>query len=69
MALEILTFRSLFRHTKADVYAGPKLTYESAKWLWLFALIFHYSFLVIVIRHLRLFLEPVPAPHCLAGLG
>jgi nitrate reductase gamma subunit len=39
-----------------------KLTYESAKWLWLFALIFHYSFLVIVIRHLRLFLEPVPAP-------
>jgi nitrate reductase gamma subunit len=62
MALEILTFRSLFRHTKADIHAGPQLTYESAKWLWLFALIFHYSFLVIVIRHLRLFLEPVPAP-------
>ncbi|THB75710.1 MAG: menaquinol oxidoreductase, partial [Desulfobulbaceae bacterium] len=60
MALEILTFRSLFRNTKADIYDGPKLTYESSKWLWLFALIFHYSFLVIVIRHLRLFLNPVP---------
>ena len=60
MALEILTFRSLFRNTKAEVHDGPKLTYESYKWLWLFGLIFHYSFLVIVIRHLRMFLNPVP---------
>jgi nitrate reductase gamma subunit len=29
--------------------------------LWCFALIFHYSFLSIVVRHLRLFLDPVPA--------
>jgi nitrate reductase gamma subunit len=60
MALEILTFRSLFRNTKSEVHDGPKLTYESSKWLWLFALIFHYSFLIIVIRHMRLFLNPVP---------
>ncbi len=60
MALEILTFRSLFRNTKSEIYDGPKVTYESSKWLWLFALIFHYSFLVIVVRHLRLFLTPVP---------
>ncbi|MFN2353137.1 MAG: sulfate reduction electron transfer complex DsrMKJOP subunit DsrM [Desulfopila sp.] len=62
MALEILTFRSLFRNTKSEIYGGPKVTHESSKWLWLFALIFHYSFLVIVVRHLRLFLNPVPAP-------
>jgi nitrate reductase gamma subunit len=60
MALEILTFRSLFRNTKSELYDGPKITYESSKWLWLFALVFHYSFLVIVIRHMRLFLNPVP---------
>lgn len=67
MALEILTFRSLFRNTKSEIYDGPKITYESSKWLWLFALIFHYSFLVIVIRHMRLFLNPVP--EAIAWLG
>jgi len=60
MALEVLTFRSLFRNTRSEFYEGPKITYESSKWLWLFALIFHYSFLVVVIRHMRLFLNPVP---------
>jgi len=60
MALEILTFRSLFRNTHAQVHNGPKITYESSKWLWLFALIFHYSFLLIVIRHMRFFLNPLP---------
>ena len=60
MALEVLTFRSLFRNTKSEIHDGPKITYESSKWLWLFALIFHYSFLVIVLRHLRMFLDPVP---------
>jgi nitrate reductase gamma subunit len=61
MALEILTFRSLFRNTKSEIHDGPQVTYESSKWLWMFALIFHYSFLVIVIRHLRMFLDPVPS--------
>jgi nitrate reductase gamma subunit len=61
MFLEVVTFRSLFRNTKSEIYDGPQLTYESSKWLWMFALIFHYSFLSIVVRHMRLFLDPVPA--------
>ncbi|MDH4319839.1 MAG: sulfate reduction electron transfer complex DsrMKJOP subunit DsrM [Desulfobulbaceae bacterium] len=60
MAMEIFLFRSLWRNTKSEVHEGPKLTYESSKWLWLFGIIFHYSFLVIVLRHMRLFLDPVP---------
>jgi len=60
MFLEIFLFRSLWRNTKATVYSGPKLTYESSKWLWLFGILFHYSFLVIIIRHMRLFLDPIP---------
>lgn len=61
MFLEIVMFRSLFRNTKSEIHDGPKLTYESSKWLWLFAMIFHYSFLMIIIRHMRLFLDPIPA--------
>ncbi len=59
MALEVLAFRSLFRNTKAEIRDG-KLSYLSSKWLWGFALAFHYAFLVILIRHMRLFLEPIP---------
>ncbi|HBI16104.1 MAG TPA: menaquinol oxidoreductase [Desulfobulbaceae bacterium] len=62
MFLEIVLFRSLWRNTKAEIHDGPKLTYESSKWLWLFGILFHYSFLVIVLRHMRLFLDPVPGP-------
>jgi len=69
MFLEIFLFRSLWRNTKATVYDGPKLTYESSKWLWLFGLLFHYSFLVIVIRHMRLFLDPVPWPVAFMEIG
>ncbi len=66
MVLEVFLFRSLFRNLTAEIHEGgqgvdAKLRYGSAKWLWLFAIIFHYSFLVVVIRHLRLFTEPVPA--------
>jgi nitrate reductase gamma subunit len=60
MLLEVLTFRSLFRNTQARIYSGPKLTHESSKWLWMFALLFHYSFLIVLIRHMRLFLNPTP---------
>ncbi len=60
MFLEVFLFRSLWRNTKSTVYGGPKLTYESSKWLWLFGILFHYSFLVVIIRHMRLFLDPVP---------
>lgn len=60
MALEILCFRSLFRNTKTELRDGPKLAYGSNKWLWVAAIIFHWSFLIILIRHFRLFSEPVP---------
>lgn len=60
MALEILTFRSLFRNTKMELYHGPRLAYSWEIWLWVAALAFHYSFLVVVVRHFRFFVEPVP---------
>ncbi len=60
MMLEILCFRSLFRNTRMSLNEGPKISYVWEKWLWLAALAFHYSFLTVLIRHLRFFLEPVP---------
>ena len=60
MALEVLLFRSLFKNTKMEFREGPKVTYQWEKWLWLAGLAFHYSFFIIVIRHLRFFIEPVP---------
>ena len=60
MALEILTFRSLFRNTRMKLKAGPALTYNLEIFLWVGALAFHYAFLTTVVRHFRFFLEPVP---------
>ncbi len=66
MALEVLAFRSLFRNTKTvlthDDGKNPIVAYVSAKWLWLFAIMFHYGFLIVAVRHMRLFMQPVPAP-------
>jgi len=59
MALEVLCFRSLFRNTTAQVRDGH-LSYASNKWLWAGGLAFHYAFLVVLLRHLRFFAEPVP---------
>jgi nitrate reductase gamma subunit len=60
MLLEILLFRSLFRNTKAELRDGPRLAYGSDKWLWLAGMAFHWSFLVIVLRHLRFFFADIP---------
>ncbi len=60
MAFEVLLFRSLFRNTKVDLREGPKIAYGSTKWLWLGGLVFHWTFLIILTRHLRLFFEPIP---------
>jgi nitrate reductase gamma subunit len=60
MFFEIFLFRSLFRNTSLEFRQGPKITYEWEKWLWIAALAFHYSFLVVVLRHLRFFTEPIP---------
>ena len=58
MAQEIFLFRSLFRNTEMDIILGRPV-YGSAKWLWFFGLLFHWSFLIIVLRHLRFFVEPI----------
>lgn len=60
MALEILLFRSLFRNSGTKLREGPKLIFAENKFLWLGALAFHWSFLFILLRHLRLFVEPPP---------
>jgi len=60
MALEVLAFRSLFRNTRVELREGAKVSYGSNKWLWVAALAFHYAFLVVFIKHFRLFMEPVP---------
>ena len=60
MALEILFFRSLFRNTKAEVKENERVVYGPDKWLWAAALAFHWSFLIVFIRHYRFFAEPVP---------
>jgi nitrate reductase gamma subunit len=61
MALEVLLFRSLFRNTKAELREDARLVYGPDKWLWAAALAFHWSFLIVFIRHYRFFAEPVPA--------
>ncbi|SMB98768.1 putative sulfite reductase-associated electron transfer protein DsrM [Thermanaeromonas toyohensis ToBE] len=60
VASEVFLFRSLFRNTKAELREGPRLTYHWEKWLWLGGLLFHWSFFIILFRHLRFFTDPVP---------
>ncbi len=62
MLLEIFAFRSLFRNTKAafNRHASNRLTYSWEIFLWVGALAFHYSFLVVLLRHFRFFTAPVP---------
>ncbi len=67
MALEVLFFRSLLKNTKFDLVEGRRLVYATDIWLWLGAMAMHWTFLVILIRHLRLFTHPVPA--CVSFLG
>jgi nitrate reductase gamma subunit len=60
MVLEVIFFRSLFRNSKVEVREGKPI-YGGAKWLWLAGLAFHWSFLIIILRHFRFFFEPIPA--------
>ena len=68
MVLEIFLFRSLFRNTKAafNRNVSNRLSYSWEIFLWLGALAFHYSFLVVLLRHFRFFTSPVPT--CLGWL-
>lgn len=60
MACEVLLFRSLIRNDRARM-AGKRLVLGESKLLWLVSMAFHWSLLLILIRHLRLLVEPVPA--------
>ncbi len=60
MALEVLFFRSLFRNTRMEIKSGPRVVYGENVYLWAAGLAFHWSFLIIFIRHFRFFTEPVP---------
>jgi nitrate reductase gamma subunit len=66
MALEVLAFRSLFRNTRSELQRNQekpedsRLIYWSYKWLWLGAIAFHYAFLIVILRHIRFFTQPVP---------
>jgi len=74
--LEVLLFRSLFRNSGSGIITAisrpsdksvsggvvpdPRMTFVERKGLWLGALAFHWALLVILLRHVRLFVEPVP---------
>jgi nitrate reductase gamma subunit len=60
MALEVLFFRSLLRNTKAELVDGRRLVYHTDHLLWIAGLVMHWSFLIIIIRHMRLMTNPVP---------
>ena len=61
LALEILLFRSLLKNEKVELQAPQRIFFRTSTLLWLGAVAFHWSLLVIVVRHLRFFLEPVPS--------
>ncbi|MEW6249106.1 MAG: sulfate reduction electron transfer complex DsrMKJOP subunit DsrM [Planctomycetota bacterium] len=61
MAVEVLFFRSLLRNTQTRIVDRRRLVYQTDLWLWLGALAFHWSLLIVLIRHLRLLTQPVPA--------
>jgi nitrate reductase gamma subunit len=60
MALEIILFRSLFRNDRAELVGQKRAIYRGNRLLWFGGLIFHWSLLIILLRHLKLFFEPVP---------
>jgi len=60
MGFEVLAFRSLFRNNEARLDKGRLVIVEN-KYLWLGAIAFHWSLLMILLRHLRFLVEPVPA--------
>ncbi len=43
-----------------ETKGAVRLVYGEEKWLWLAALAFHWSFLIVLLRHGRFFLDPPP---------
>lgn len=61
LALEVLLFRSLFRNEKVELKRSEKLVYGGNRYLWLGGLAFHWSLFIILFRHSRYFIKPVPS--------
>ena len=57
--VDVVLFRPLSRSTPSAPRIGRRLG-MSTRWLWLFAAAFHGSLAIVLLRHLRLFLIPVP---------
>lgn len=63
VALDALFFRTLLRETRMQRPPSSQRTvYATALGLWFFALMFHASLTIVFLRHLRFFIDPVPAP-------
>jgi nitrate reductase gamma subunit len=61
MALEVLLFRSLFWNERVEMKRAHELLYKRNLYLWLGGLAFHWSLFIILFRHMRFFIEPVPS--------
>lgn len=61
MILEVTVFRSLFRNSKAELTEDGDIKYQWEKWLWIFALLFHWGMFFTLLRHFRFFTANVPA--------
>ncbi len=61
MALEVLLFRSLFWNERVEMKRAHELLYKRNLYLWFGGLAFHWSLFIILFRHMRFFIEPVPS--------
>lgn len=61
VAMEVLFFRTLFRNTRVRRGATRHPVYVAERLLWAAAVAFHWSLLIVVVRHLRYVVEPTPA--------
>jgi nitrate reductase gamma subunit len=61
LAIDILLFRPLLKNDKIELQEPQKLLFKTSTYLWLGAMAFHWSLLIILLRHSRFFLEPVPS--------
>jgi nitrate reductase gamma subunit len=60
LVVDILLFRPLFWNERVEVKDARHLIYRRNLYLWLGGMAFHWSLLVVLVRHLRFFTEPVP---------
>lgn len=58
--VDVLLFRPLFRATRTAPLLGPGLGHGLHRWLWVAAMAFHASLAVVLLRHLRFLMQPVP---------